>query len=59
LFGFQPPIFLEIGKNWRLNKMNGNNVDEKLKKGDYFLKTERKQRLQLLWVSEFMKNFMK
>ena len=39
--------------------MNVNNVDETCHERDYLLKQERKQRLQLLWVSEFMKNFMK
>jgi len=38
---------------------NGNNVDGTCHERDYLLKNERKQRLQLLWVSEFMKNFMK
>ena len=39
--------------------MNVNNVDGTCHERDYLLKQERKQRLQLLWVSEFMKNFMK
>jgi len=39
--------------------MNENKVDGTCHERDYLLKQKRKELLQLFWVTEFMRNFMK